>query len=51
MILLQPLYSVYEWYISKNLEKDKMPNNYMLTLDEIKSRVEAEFEKNNIKLG
>ena len=33
MILLQPLYSVYEWYISKNLEKDKMPKHVAIIMD------------------
>lgn len=33
MILLQPLYSIYEWYISKNLEKDKMPKHVAIIMD------------------
>ncbi|RAP51494.1 MAG: di-trans,poly-cis-decaprenylcistransferase [Methanosphaera sp. rholeuAM270] len=33
MKLLQPLYSVYEWYISKNLEKDKMPRHVAIIMD------------------
>ena len=33
MILLQPLYSIYEWYISKNLEKDKMPRHVAIIMD------------------
>ncbi|HII08182.1 MAG TPA: di-trans,poly-cis-decaprenylcistransferase [Methanosphaera sp.] len=33
MILLQPLYSVYEWYISRNLEKDKMPKHVAIIMD------------------
>ena len=33
MILLQPLYSVYEWYISKNLDKDKMPKHVAIIMD------------------
>lgn len=33
MILLQPLYSIYEWYISRNLEKDKMPKHVAIIMD------------------
>lgn len=33
MILLQPLYSIYEWYISKNLDKDKMPKHVAIIMD------------------
>lgn len=33
MILLQPLYSVYEWYISRNLEHDKMPKHVAIIMD------------------
>lgn len=33
MKLLQPLYSVYEWYITKNLEKDKMPKHVAIIMD------------------
>ena len=33
MILLQPLYSLYEWYITRNLEADKMPNHVAIILD------------------
>lgn len=33
MILLQPLYSIYEWYISKNLEKDKIPKHVAIIMD------------------
>lgn len=33
MILLQPLYSLYEWYISRNLDKDKMPNHIAIIMD------------------
>lgn len=33
MIFLQPLYSVYEWYISRNLEKDKMPKHVAIIMD------------------
>ncbi len=33
MILLQPLYSVYEWYISRNLEQDKMPKHVAIIMD------------------
>lgn len=33
MTLLQPLYSVYEWYISRNLEKDKMPKHVAIIMD------------------
>lgn len=33
MILLQPLYSLYEWYITRNLEADKMPNHVAIIMD------------------
>lgn len=33
MILLQPLYSLYEWYITRNLETDKMPNHVAIIMD------------------
>lgn len=33
MKFIQPLYSVYEWYISKNLEKDKMPRHVAIIMD------------------
>ncbi len=33
MILLQPLYSIYEWYISRHLEKDKMPKHVAIIMD------------------
>ncbi|WP_289003186.1 polyprenyl diphosphate synthase [uncultured Methanosphaera sp.] len=33
MILLQPLYSLYEWYITRNLEADKMPNHIAIIMD------------------
>ena len=33
MILLQPLDSVYEWYITRNLEADKMPNHVAIIMD------------------
>lgn len=33
MKLLQPLYSAYEWYITKNLEKDKMPKHVAIIMD------------------
>ena len=33
MNLLQPLYSVYEWYISRNLDKDKMPKHVAIIMD------------------
>lgn len=33
MNLLQPLYSAYEWYISKNLDKDKMPKHVAIIMD------------------
>lgn len=33
MTLLQPLYSIYEWYISRNLEKDKMPRHVAIIMD------------------
>ena len=33
MILLQPLYSIYEWYISRHLEKDKMPKHVAIIRD------------------
>lgn len=33
MTLLQPLYSIYEWYISRNLEKDKMPKHVAIIMD------------------
>lgn len=33
MILLQPLYSSYEWYITRNLEADKMPNHVAIIMD------------------
>lgn len=33
MILLQPLYSLYEWYITRNLEADTMPNHVAIIMD------------------
>lgn len=33
MILLQPLYSIYEWYISRNLDKSKMPKHVAIIMD------------------
>ncbi|WP_323736708.1 polyprenyl diphosphate synthase [Methanosphaera sp. ISO3-F5] len=33
MNLLQPLYSVYEWFISRNLDKDKMPKHVAIIMD------------------
>lgn len=33
MTLLQPLYSIYEWYISRHLEKDKMPKHVAIIMD------------------
>lgn len=33
MILLQPLYSLYEWYISRNLEKGNMPRHVAIIMD------------------
>lgn len=33
MFLLQPIYSVYEWYISRNFEKDKMPKHVAIIMD------------------
>ncbi len=33
MIFLQPLYSIYEWYISRHLEKDKMPKHVAIIMD------------------
>lgn len=33
MILLQPLYSLYEWYITRNLEADNMPNHVAIIMD------------------
>ncbi|MBE6485384.1 MAG: di-trans,poly-cis-decaprenylcistransferase [Methanosphaera stadtmanae] len=33
MLLLQPLYTIYEWYISRNLEKDKMPKHVAIIMD------------------
>lgn len=33
MNLLQPLYSAYEWYITRNLEKDKMPKHVAIIMD------------------
>ncbi|MCD7781829.1 MAG: di-trans,poly-cis-decaprenylcistransferase [Methanosphaera sp.] len=33
MTLLQPLYSIYEWYISRNLDTDKMPNHVAIIMD------------------
>ena len=33
MTLLQPLYSIYEWYISRNLDSDKMPNHVAIIMD------------------
>ncbi|WP_455645086.1 polyprenyl diphosphate synthase [Methanosphaera sp.] len=33
MMLLQPLYSLYEWYISRNLDKNKMPKHVAIIMD------------------
>ncbi|WP_143741306.1 polyprenyl diphosphate synthase [Methanosphaera sp. WGK6] len=33
MMLLQPLYSLYEWYISRNLDKTKMPKHVAIIMD------------------
>ena len=33
MMLLQPLYSIYEWYISRNLEKENMPKHVAIIMD------------------
>lgn len=33
MMLLQPLYSLYEWYISRNLDKSKMPKHVAIIMD------------------
>lgn len=33
MFLLQPLYSLYEWYISRHLEADKMPKHVAIIMD------------------
>ena len=33
MMLLQPLYSIYEWYISHNLDKSKMPKHVAIIMD------------------
>ncbi|PAV06744.1 polyprenyl diphosphate synthase [Methanosphaera cuniculi] len=33
MTLLQPIYSIYEWYISRNLDKDKMPKHVAIIMD------------------
>lgn len=33
MTLLQPLYSIYEWYISRNLDPDKMPRHIAIIMD------------------
>ena len=33
MTILQPLYSIYEWYISRNLDRDKMPNHVAIIMD------------------
>ncbi|MBQ6444634.1 MAG: di-trans,poly-cis-decaprenylcistransferase [Methanosphaera sp.] len=33
LILLQPLYSLYEWYISRNLDKTKMPKHVAIIMD------------------
>lgn len=33
MFLLQPLYSLYEWYITRNFEKSKMPNHVAIIMD------------------
>ncbi|OED30560.1 UDP diphosphate synthase [Methanosphaera sp. WGK6] len=32
-MLLQPLYSLYEWYISRNLDKTKMPKHVAIIMD------------------
>ena len=33
MILLQPVYSIYEWYISRHLDKDKIPKHVAIIMD------------------
>ena len=33
MFLLQPLYSVYEWYISRNLDPESMPKHVAIIMD------------------
>lgn len=33
MMLLQPLYSLYEWYISRNLDRSKMPKHVAIIMD------------------
>lgn len=33
MTLLQPLYSLYEWYISRNLDTSKMPKHVAIIMD------------------
>lgn len=33
MRLLQPLYSLYEWYITRNLDTSKMPNHVAIIMD------------------
>lgn len=33
MRLLQPLYSLYEWYITRNLDASKMPNHVAIIMD------------------
>ncbi len=33
MTLLQPLYSIYEWVLTRNLEKDKMPKHVAIIMD------------------
>lgn len=33
MTMLQPLYSIYEWYISRNLDKENMPKHVAIIMD------------------
>ncbi len=33
MTLLQPLYSLYEWYITRNLDQEKMPKHVAIIMD------------------
>lgn len=33
MTLLQPIYSIYEWYISRNLDQEKMPKHVAIIMD------------------
>lgn len=33
LIFLQPIYSVYEWYISRNFDKSKMPKHVAIIMD------------------